>query len=122
MATDNCAGLPSAPQGIQSITATATANLSMSTQPPHCTVEFDNKNPSVMRQVRAALDDTPEVGEVLLRIEHFAFTANNVTYAMFGDAMHSSTSPTSGVSSSATLTCRMTDGFFLSNSMVQWGG
>jgi hypothetical protein len=30
----------------------------------------------------------PQPGEVLLRIERFAFTANNVTYAAFGDAMH----------------------------------
>ena len=41
-----------------------------------------------MRQISAAHDDTPEVGEVLLSIDRFAFTANNVTYAMFGDAMH----------------------------------
>ena len=41
-----------------------------------------------MRQVSATVDDTPEIGEVLLRVEHFAFTANNVTYAMFGEAMH----------------------------------
>jgi hypothetical protein len=27
-------------------------------------------------------------GEVILRVDQFAFTANNVTYAMFGDAMH----------------------------------
>lgn len=60
----------------------------MSTQTSEYTIEFDKKNPSVMRQVRAAFDNTPEIGEVLLRIEHFAFTANNVTYAMFGEAMH----------------------------------
>ncbi len=60
----------------------------MSTNTPHRSIEFDKKNPSVMREVRAGLDDTPEVGEVLLRIDRFAFTANNVTYAMFGDAMH----------------------------------
>ena len=41
-----------------------------------------------MRQMSAPLDDTLEVGEVLLRIDRFAFTANNVTYAMFGEAMH----------------------------------
>ena len=60
----------------------------MSTQTPEYAIEFDKKNPWVMRQVRAISDDTPELGEVLLHIEHFAFTANNVTYAMFGDAMH----------------------------------
>ena len=27
-------------------------------------------------------------GQVRLRIEHFAFTANNITYAVFGDSMH----------------------------------
>lgn len=41
-----------------------------------------------MRQTKPALDETLEVGEVLLSIDRFAFTANNVTYAMFGDAMH----------------------------------
>ena len=41
-----------------------------------------------MRQVSPEFDDTPELGEVLLCIDRFAFTANNVTYAMFGDAMH----------------------------------
>ncbi len=29
----------------------------------------------------------PKAGQVLLRIDRFAFTANNVTYAVFGDAM-----------------------------------
>mgnify|MGYP003461197807 CR=1 FL=1 len=30
----------------------------------------------------------PAPGQVRLRIEHFAFTANNITYAVFGEAMH----------------------------------
>ena len=55
---------------------------------PQLSIEFDKQNPRLMRQVSAAVDDTPEIGEVLLRVEHFAFTANNVTYAMFGEAMH----------------------------------
>ncbi len=31
---------------------------------------------------------SPAAGEVHLRVEHFAFTANNITYAVFGDSMH----------------------------------
>lgn len=54
----------------------------------HSSIEFDKKNPSVMRHVSAPMVDSPELGEVLLRVERFAFTANNVTYAMFGEAMH----------------------------------
>jgi hypothetical protein len=34
-----------------------------------------------------APDAAPEPGQVLLRVDAFAFTANNVTYAAFGDAM-----------------------------------
>lgn len=34
------------------------------------------------------LDAPPAPGEVRLRIECFAFTANNITYAVFGDSMH----------------------------------
>jgi hypothetical protein len=30
----------------------------------------------------------PAHGQVRLRIEHFAFTANNITYAVFGESMH----------------------------------
>jgi Protein of unknown function (DUF2855) len=30
----------------------------------------------------------PAPGQVRLRIDHFAFTANNITYAVFGDSMH----------------------------------
>jgi Protein of unknown function (DUF2855) len=30
----------------------------------------------------------PAAGQVRLRVEHFAFTANNITYAVFGDSMH----------------------------------
>ncbi len=30
----------------------------------------------------------PAAGQVRLRILHFAFTANNITYAVFGDSMH----------------------------------
>ena len=55
---------------------------------PAFAIEFNKNNPRVMRQVVISSDQAPEVGEVLLHIEHFAFTANNVTYAMFGEAMH----------------------------------
>ncbi len=38
------------------------------------------------------LVDVPDVplreGEVRVRVEHFAYTSNNITYAAFGDAMH----------------------------------
>ena len=35
------------------------------------------------------LPDTPLAeGEVRVRIEHFAYTSNNITYAAFGDAMN----------------------------------
>jgi Protein of unknown function (DUF2855) len=30
----------------------------------------------------------PAAGQVRLRIEHFAFTTNNITYAVFGETMH----------------------------------
>jgi hypothetical protein len=45
-------------------------------------------NPNQTRVLRQEVPVDIEVGEVLLRVERFAFTANNVTYAMFGDAMH----------------------------------
>jgi hypothetical protein len=35
----------------------------------------------------AAAELAPEAGQVLLRVEKFAFTANNITYAVFGDTM-----------------------------------
>jgi hypothetical protein len=42
-----------------------------------------------LRSVRWNDDPTPEIGdgEARLRIDQFALTANNVTYAVFGDAM-----------------------------------
>ena len=44
-------------------------------------------NPAETRVLRQTALADIEVGEVLLHVESFAFTANNVTYAMFGDAM-----------------------------------
>lgn len=44
-------------------------------------------NPAETRVLQQAALSDLEVGEVLLHINRFAFTANNVTYAMFGDAM-----------------------------------
>ena len=44
-------------------------------------------NPRQTRVLRELLDPELAVGEVLLRVDSFAFTANNVTYAMFGEAM-----------------------------------
>lgn len=45
-------------------------------------------NPADIRAISQTTPGDLELGEVLLRIDSFAFTANNVTYAMFGDAMH----------------------------------
>jgi len=44
---------------------------------------------SDLRQCKFAPSNTPSLqpGEVLLRVEKFALTANNITYAIFGDAM-----------------------------------
>ena len=44
-------------------------------------------NPAETRAVSQTAPGDLELGEVLLRIDSFAFTANNVTYAMFGDTM-----------------------------------
>jgi len=44
-------------------------------------------NPAEIRAISQTAPGDLELGEVLLRIDSFAFTANNVTYAMFGDAM-----------------------------------
>ena len=44
-------------------------------------------NPAETRVLRQPAHTDIEVGEVLLRVNCFAFTTNNVTYAMFGDAM-----------------------------------
>jgi hypothetical protein len=46
-----------------------------------------------MKSARFAAAPAPSAsalrdGEVLMRVDKFAFTANNVTYAAFGDAMH----------------------------------
>jgi len=43
-----------------------------------------------LRECRLADSATPELGpgQALLRIESFGLTANNVTYAVFGEAMH----------------------------------
>ncbi len=36
-----------------------------------------------------SVEDAPlHSGQIRLRIEHFAYTSNNITYAAFGDAMH----------------------------------
>jgi len=52
------------------------------------TIQVRKGQPAEIRCVtRADVLEAAE-GEVVLRIDNFAFTANNVTYAMFGDAMH----------------------------------
>jgi len=42
-----------------------------------------------LRQVRCVRVTRPQIGpdEILLEIEHFALTANNITYGVFGEAM-----------------------------------
>lgn len=42
-----------------------------------------------LRECRVAESDAPEIGsgQALLRVQAFGLTANNVTYAVFGDAM-----------------------------------
>jgi hypothetical protein len=40
------------------------------------------------RKLLAAPVHDLKTGEVLLKVDKFAFTANNVTYAAFGEAMH----------------------------------
>jgi hypothetical protein len=42
-----------------------------------------------LRECRVAESDAPEIdsGQALLRVDSFGLTANNVTYAVFGDAM-----------------------------------
>lgn len=52
------------------------------------TLEVAKSHPDQSRVASAPLPAALASGEVLLKVENFAFTANNVTYAMFGDAMH----------------------------------
>ncbi len=42
-----------------------------------------------IRECRVAESETAEIepGQVLLRVDSFGLTANNVTYAVFGEAM-----------------------------------
>ena len=51
-------------------------------------VQSRKGNPAETRVLRQPALADIEPGEVLLRVNCFAFTANNVTYAMFGDAMN----------------------------------
>lgn len=52
------------------------------------TIQARKGNPRELRSVNTPEASAPAAGEVLLHIDSFAFTANNVTYAMFGDTMH----------------------------------
>lgn len=60
----------------------------MQFRPTIHTVQVQKRNPREIRLLDEPAPEALEVGEVLLAIDAFAFTANNVTYAMFGDAMH----------------------------------
>jgi hypothetical protein len=55
--------------------------------PAYVQLQSRKGNPAETRVLRQSALVDIEVGEVLLRVDSFAFTANNVTYAMFGDAM-----------------------------------
>ena len=52
------------------------------------TLQVRKGQPAEIRRVAQSEVLEAAEGEVVLRIDNFAFTANNVTYAMFGDAMH----------------------------------
>ena len=53
------------------------------------TVQFQvRKDPLANTRLVHTPDVPLEDGQVRVRIDHFAFTANNITYAAFGDAMH----------------------------------
>jgi len=52
------------------------------------TTTFEVRKDSLQAtQLRTAEDTSLSEGQVRVRIEHFALTANNITYAAFGDAM-----------------------------------
>jgi len=51
-----------------------------------CCLEVGQADLSVTRMVEAGLGP-PDDGEVLFEVEKFAFSANNVTYALLGEAM-----------------------------------
>ena len=55
---------------------------------PFVQLQSRKGNPTVTRTISQPASVEIELGEVLLSIDSFAFTANNVTYAMFGDAMN----------------------------------
>lgn len=55
---------------------------------PYVQLQSRKGNPAETRTISQPASIEIELGEVLLSIDSFAFTANNVTYAMFGDAMH----------------------------------
>ena len=54
---------------------------------PFVQLQSRKGNPAETRVLQQPALADLEVGEVLLHINCFAFTANNVTYAMFGEAM-----------------------------------
>jgi hypothetical protein len=51
-----------------------------------CCFEVGQADPSVTRTVWAELGP-PDEGEVLFQVGKFAFSANNVTYALLGEAL-----------------------------------
>jgi Protein of unknown function (DUF2855) len=55
---------------------------------PYVQVQSRKGNPAETRVLRESAPVDIELGEVLLSVDAFAFTANNVTYAMFGDSMN----------------------------------
>lgn len=59
----------------------------MSTEPYDFLVRRDDLHRTELRPAPAAGDIDLAAGAVLLGVDSFGFTANNVTYAVFGDAM-----------------------------------
>lgn len=58
-------------------------------RPPMPTLQFQVDRRSLGSTRVVQLPDAPlQEGQVRVRVEHFAYTANNITYAAFGDAMN----------------------------------
>jgi hypothetical protein len=51
------------------------------------TFEVNRADPSITRVHEAQMDESLATGEVLLAIDHFALTANNISYVMAGDML-----------------------------------
>ena len=79
------AGLLADPQECQAVFNHITKELHMPTTGQDLIV--NRANLSTTQTVQSTFSDTPEDGHCLLRIDRFALTANNITYAVAPDAM-----------------------------------